>query len=491
MKIGKARIVYYTLLSIILISAIYFRYNAASVYSFIGDFYVKNNMAQKGLEYYKKSVNLGNKDSKFREKYVNTLINQPLTIDSQKMLVEIAEGEKQDGASATAEYFLYNLKREIHNKYPLNYIKQAPFNRKIIHWGEIPITYSFKNQNYVPAEFVNAVNSAFDEWERASSCRIKFKRIFGGNSDITVVFVSEEHNSKENDDDKHVVAYTTPVIAQNKLKNMIIRFNILDIDGKNYSQIQIYNTALHEIFHALGFMGHSYNDGNIMYMSKNKESVIYNTKVELNDADKSTLELLYKIQPDITNADKLNYDYVPYLVLGDKEDVNYSKINEAKNYIRKAPTIPMGYIDLAEGLLAQKKYSEAIGNLEKALRLARNDEIRSMVYYNLAVSHYYITNYDLALDYLNKACEIKDSDDLHYLRAEIYLKKQNKKETEKEYKYLIKNNPDNDDYIVLLANLYVKNYNYLKARKVLKDFIKKNPSQKNNPKFQTYRILLF
>ncbi len=488
MKIGKVRIIFYTLLLTVLLFALYYHNNTASIYSYFGDFLIKNNQSQKGLDYYEKSISLGNTDSKFREKYVNTIINQPLTIDSQEKLVDIAEGEIQDSASSTAEYFLYNLKREIHNKYPLNYIRQAPFNQKIMHWGQMPITYSFKNPHIVPEEIVKSVNDAFDEWERASSCRIKFKRINSGIADIYVTFIEEKPNQLK-EGEKFVVAYTTPILQQNKLKNMTIKLNIYDTEGTIYSINQIYNTALHEIFHALGFMGHSYQKDNIMYMSKDKDSVMNDSRIILNDADKSTLELLYKIKPDITNSNDLKYEYIPYLVLGDNDDINYSKINEAKNYIRKAPRLSMGYIDLAEGLVAQKKYPEAIGNLEKALRLAKNNEIRSIIYYNLAISHFYITNYDLALDYVNLVQEIKDGDDLHLLKAEIYTKQKNSDMAAKEYQYLVEKNPNNIDYAVNLAGIYYNKKNYIKVRTIIKTFLEKNQSQKNNPKIKQFGIL--
>ena len=140
-------------------------------------------------------------------------------------------------------------------------------------------------------------------------------------------------------------------------------------------------------------------------------------------------------------------------------------------------------------MVAEKKYSEAIKNLEKALRLARNDETRYVVYYNLAVSHYYIGNYPMALDYADYAKSIKDSEELHFLLAEIYVKQKNEEQAIKEYNYLIEQYPENIEYVVNLANIYVKKYSYLKARAVIKDFIKRNPKEKNNERLSVYGIL--
>ena len=40
---------------------------------------------------------------------------------------------------------------------------------------------------------------------------------------------------------------------------MTMKFYIKDINGKFFTANQVYNTALHEIAHALGVMGHSNN----------------------------------------------------------------------------------------------------------------------------------------------------------------------------------------------------------------------------------------
>ena len=484
---NRYKIYLYSFLFLLVIFAFLFRTHAGEFYGTIGNYYYKQGNIQQAQNFYERAFLLNNNDYKLRINYVNSIINSPLTIKSQEKLVKIVESDIKDSASVNAEYFLYNLKREIHNKYPENYIKQAPYNQKIVHWGKMPITFGFKNPYAANDELIKGVTDAFNELERASSCRINFKQV-KINPDIWVEFIEEDIKSPEYGK-KYIVAYTSPTITQNKLENMTIKLNIKDLDGKIYSQNQIYNTSLHEIFHALGFMGHSYNKENIMHMAKDNETLQNDSKSALTYADKITLQLLYKIKPDITNANELEYNYVPYLILGDNDDINYTKFNEAKNYIRKAPNIPNGYIDLAEALVEQKRYTEAIKYLEKALQVSHNDDSRYITLYNLAVAYYYQELFELALDYVNYAQEINDKDELHLLKAEIYGKQNKTKEAIKEYEYLIKNNQQNIDYAVNLANIYLKKHDYLKARSILKNFLNRNPQEKNNPKLSSYRNL--
>lgn len=487
---GKGRIVFYSLLGLVVVSAVYFRFNAPSIYGQFGDYNYRLNNVHTAQKFYEKSFDLGNKSYKQRENYVSSIINSPLTIEAQEKLVKIAEDSIQDTASVRAKSFLYDLKREVHKNYPLNYIKQAPHNQKIVRWGKYPVTYKFKTSSNVPPEFIQEIERAFNEWEKESEHQVLFSKTNKNDANILIDFQTSEASNWEYGR-KFVVAYTTPEINQDKLDRMVIKFYLQDPEGKTFTRNQIYNTALHEIFHALGFMGHSYDKENIMYLAKDNNVQINDLRDTLTEADITTLKLLYKIKPDITNSNVLKSDYIPYLILGDEEDINYSKAKEAKNYIYQAPSLPGGYIDYAESLVAQKKYPEAIRNLEKALSLASSNDTKYIIFYNLAVSYFYINHLEMALDYAHNASKIKDSEELHFLFAEIYLRQENYPKFIEEYNYLIKTSPDNINYVINLANFYVKRYNYLRARKVLKDYIKNNPKEKNNPRLSPYGILLF
>ena len=459
---------------VILSVVVYVNSHTEQVMSVMADYYFHKNDTSNAIKYYENSFELGNNSKKARDTYVNIIINSPLDTDMQDRLVKFVKLGINDEAQYKAEQFLYDIRREIHRKYPDNYITQAVHNQKVVRWSKNPITYGYTNIEIAPDYYKKEIESAINEWEKASDHAILFSEA-KDNPSILIRFNSA--NPADEEDKKYVVAYTTPSIHANKLNNMIIDFYVKDPAGNDYTPNQVYNTALHELVHALGFMGHSNSVENVMYLTRTLRDVAKDTRAEITKADINTLMLLYVLKPDIT--------------VGSEKEVNNAKIKEAKIYIKKASKLPSGYMDLAEGYVAAKDYKKAVKCLEKALTFAETNDVIGMVYYNLAVTYYYMADYDNALDYVAKSMKIRDSEDCHQLLAEIYTADGSKIRAINEYEKLIKANPNNIEYTIALANIYVRSYKYLAARKVLKNYIKRNPSERNNIRFAPYGIIKF
>ena len=192
---NKFRIIFYSILITILLGALYFHANTADIYARFGNYYYKHNNITKAQIYYEKSFLLGNSDADLREIYVNTLINSPLTIKSQEKLVKIAQDGINDSASVKAKYFLYDLRREVHKNYPLNYIRQAPYNQKIVRWNQLPITYGFINSQFAPPEQVAEIKNAFNNWEKNTP--IMFAESNAKNANIVIEFLQNKSDKLE------------------------------------------------------------------------------------------------------------------------------------------------------------------------------------------------------------------------------------------------------------------------------------------------------
>ena len=467
----------------------YIKQNPADIYEKVAQNSFAKNNVEKAIEYSEKAFEHGSENKSLRAKYVDYLTSVSLNLEIQEKMVKFLDYKQEDSSKLRVQHSLYNLRRNVFNKYPENYITKAPTNKKIVRWGKMPITYTFVSDNYdeIPEYFKVEIENAFSEWSKAMKGNISFTR----NHEMPNIVINfRTHNPAQKGSNRFIAAYTVPRIVGDELIRVDMDFYLKDSMGNYFSQNYIYNTALHEIAHALGVLGHSVDKKNILYMSSKPEYVFFDKRESLSSADIMTMKLLYDTKPDITNSKALRGKYVSYVVLGDDEDINYVKEREAMNYIKQAPNIPNGYVDMAGVYLAREEYFSAEKMLKKALKYTNDRDSELMIKYNLAICNFYNKQYEIALEYLDEVAKYKSSDEnVQHLYAEIYNKNGNPIKAIQLYKNLIASNPDNIDYIISLTNIYITQKQKLKAREVLKEFFQNNPEQKNNPIFKPYGIL--
>ena len=447
--------------------------------------YGKNDI-NKAMNHYEKAFDLGYKNSDARMKYINLLLNSPINETNQKRIIKFVNIPENDSAKYKAEIFLSDLKLEIYKKYAGNYITQVPYNQKIIRWSHNPITYKYYNSSITPEYYINEINNAFLIWGEQSENTLKFKEV-NNNPDIIIRFNNQK--TKVGSSEKYIAAYTQPIIKNSILKNMTVDFFITTPDDKYFTPNQVYNIALHEIGHAIGIMGHSDYRKSVMNMTTDYVILSNDLRKDLTIQDINTLKLLYNTIPEISDLIKNDAEYISSIVIGKQEEIANTKIKEAKKYIKKAPNLPTGYIDLADAYVSLEEYPKAVSSLNRALSLANNDEIISMIYYNLAVSYFLMSDFEQAKSCLGKSGSLQDSESAQKLLAEIYYALDEKQDAINIYKNLILKNQSDIEYVILLTNIYVRNHQYIKARLVLKEFISKNPNERHNPKLSPYGII--
>lgn len=450
----------------------------------------------------KVAVHLNSKNQDARYYYVQSLIKLPPTLEVQRELFAVSQKNIPDSADLIADRQIEAWKQQIFANSGENYIEQVPFNDKILRWDiqKFPLTVSFKNESptALPDYYIASIKNAFLQWQRTSGNLIQFQFVDSDKANILIKIVSSsEMNKCEQQDCKYVVAYTTPAINGDMLKNMSITFYDLNNLSKPFSQREIYNTALHEIGHALGIMGHSYNKDDLMYMETSRDSGFegYRSDFQLiSNVDLNTLELLYRLVPDITNTELSKYDnrhqfYAP-IVMGSEELVNSRKLLEAQNYIKSAPNLPNGYIDLASAYAEQKEYNKAIAALNQALGLSSNDSERFLAYYNLAVVYMNIKDWDESLKNANLANGIQPSADIDGLIGMIAYNRGDKQLAKKIYIDTVSKSPDNMLNSMNLVTIYLQEFNFVEAGRTLNKLVVANPDARNNPKVKALSLLM-
>lgn len=374
-----------------------------------------------------------NKDSRYY--YVQTLIKLPPTLEIQKELFKISQENLPDSADLVADRQVSKWRNQISYVIGENYIEQVPFDNKILRWdaSKFPLTVGFENDTNtaIPPYYSGEIKKAFLQWQAATSNLVRFNFIDNPNdAQILVKFMPIDESTKCTQAEcKYVIAYTMPIIKGDLLKNMGITFYNSNNLGQPFSEREIYNTALHEIGHTLGIMGHSYNKSNLMYMQSGENDNFYQLQSDFQliaPQDLNTLILLYKLIPDITNTPLNEFNtkgqFFAPIIMGSKKEITSRKIQEAQNYIKSAPNLAGGYIDLATAYAEQKEHTKAIENLEKALELSSTDDERFVVCYNLAVIYMNIKDWENSLKYAQMAKQNKSSEEIEELINKLNTK---------------------------------------------------------------------
>ena len=458
---------------------------------------------QKAFSDLKMALRLSPKNCDARYYYVQLLIKLPPTLNVQKELYNISRLNLSDSADLVADRQISKWRKIIFLKSGENYIEQAPLNNKILRWDvtKFPLRVYIANNSASAVQYYQGeIKKAFLQWQASTGRLITFEFVNDENAANIKVSIKSSADMKKcsQEDCKYTVAYTMPVINNDILKRMDIFFYDSNNLGKPFSEKEIYDTALHEIGHALGIMGHSYNKGDIMYMETNNNNSFNPFESDfqlLSSNDLNTLNLLYRLVPDITNTplSKFNtsHQFFAPIIMGSDKQINSRKMIEARNYIKSAPDLPNGYIDMALVYAEEKQYNNAIETLNKALSLCSNDSEKFVIYYNFAVIYMNIKDTQNALKYANLAKQTNSTSDIDGLIALINYNLGNKDQAKKSYAEALQNNPDNIVDAINLARIYFKEFNFAQAGRTLNKLIEANPEALNDPRIKAYGVIIW
>ena len=412
-----------------------------SYYYWHGQNYYKKQDYVKAHKNFKNAYVFNKHNKDYRYYYVKTLLNLSPCATVQKELFEIASSPQQDSAQQIADRRINKWRNEIITSAGDNYIEQVPLDKGIIRWNEkkfplkVAIVDASDNKN-LPLYYRTEIIRAFGQWQAATDF-INFAMTNSTESADILIRISPTPNDMcSGQNCRYVVGFTTPDYKGTELYNMTITLYTHDPFGNFFSDKELYNTILHEIGHALGIMGHSYSSEDLMYMTADDDNSFYapyrSSFQYLSSKDVNTVKLLYKLIPDITNTplndfSKKGLIYAP-IILGTSTDISSRKLKEAKNYIKNAPEIAGGYIDLGIAYAELNKQKEALKAMSKAYELAKSDNEKYMITYNLAVMNMNKGDLDAALKYAREAKELYNSEEIKDLIMNIkHAKLTNKK----------------------------------------------------------------
>jgi len=381
---------------------------------------------EQSLPYFEKSLFADSKGILARFFYVMALSKSKPVFSVQKKLYKMADSKIADEASKYAKsqilYMKHNLLKGLEN----NYIYNAADGNDILRWDikSFPLNVYFENSNDVPSYYVENIKAAMNQWVKRTNF-IQFNEVLSATgAQIVIKFENLSPDACIGDECKYAVAYTNPEIDKNKiLKKMDLTFYKTNPRNEHFTQREIFNTALHEIGHTLGIMGHSDNPNDAMYpvLDNSYYSYFRSNDQSLSSRDLRTMVLLYRIEPTITNTKNLHdetFYYAP-LVIGEDDVRLQKKLEEYQKYIEDYPNMAAGYINSSSVYADLGDFDSALNSLNIAENVMNGNDERYLVYFNKAVVYFNKQNYTKSLEFAKKAQSVKNDSNVQELIEDI------------------------------------------------------------------------
>lgn len=403
----------------------------------------------------------------------------PPTFENQKQLYEIAQLEDCDEASQLAETILMNMRKQLDAQVGSNYIDNVLFEDSLIRWNiSQPITYSIFSGSVVPRENIEAVKKAFFDWQAVTNGVIKFKETAGNkNANIVVNFMDDI--SLKDKYEPNRVGKAIPSISNEQLQKMNIYLRKVDSKGMDYNKDEFYTVALHEIGHALGLGGHSADSKDVMYYNGDyiDETTI---KKDITKRDMNTLNLLYRMVPDIIDKpldpneyNNLFYHEILTTYPGENFELETKRLLAELEKDRKNIIV---WVDLAINYAFKKQYARSNYVLYNVLPLVQTDlQNQHVILYNLAVNYYKMRDYSNSSRYLSMAENLKSDLDTQILQTFLDVRFGRLELAKKKLNILIDQYPDNIEVALKLAEVYHIQKNRKMEKEVIDSLIKRNP----------------
>jgi tetratricopeptide (TPR) repeat protein len=420
------------ILFIVLIIALVYKSPFSAMYNYnkARDLY-NQKQYEKALPYFERSLFADKNGILARFYYTLALSKAKPTYSVQKKLYEMSDSKINDEATKLAKTQILVMRSNLLKGLENNYIYNASTGNDILRWDikSFPLKVYFENKNEVPEYYYQNINKALSLWSNKTNF-VKFEETKDvSKANVIIKFKEYSSNNCENGICKYVVAYTEPQIIKDKtLSQMVLTFYKTNPKNNHFTPREIYNTALHEIGHTLGIMGHSDNEYSIMYPQKiDFKNPLNFPEQELKTIDINTLVLLYRLEPTITNTKDLKSEtfYYPPLILGNDNVRILKKLEEIKEYIKQYPTLPAGYINIASVYADLGKFDLALNELDKAYNLANTTDEKYLIQYNRAIIYFNQQDYEKSLKYTNLAKGLKNTQEIDNFIQEIEKIKNN------------------------------------------------------------------
>lgn len=271
--------------------------------------------------------------------------------------------------------------KDINDNY-LNYAIDS--NGKLVKWNKTKIKVFVSPSEYQRTIYqaLSLYNSFFEGYftffvtNKRENADIKIDIVdkFDSNENKDSIYMAGVTNNSFSGEDKHLTNSIIQILSKKPNSNQKV------------TSSEVYKVALHEIGHALGIIGHSPKDSDIMYAA---------TRVsDFSKRDIATLKMMYSNNEELIKEETANFASV--------------KLNEAEEYARKSPNKAISWVNLGRVYYDLNKKDKALDAYKRALSIEPKNPI---IYQSMAECYYSSEKYETAIKYYNLSVDYSKTDE--------------------------------------------------------------------------------
>lgn len=365
----------------------------AADYYFVGvDAFKKGSYEQASLNL-EHAIRVNSKNVNARYYLAQSYLMQQRVFDAQeqyKRIILVAPGSDAAILSEKGLYLIkqaYSKTNAIASQSELERYKDNYIDYVLSSGGDVKKWASFPLNVYIEqSPHKDAVLKAFSQWQDKSQKLVSFNFINSSEkADISIDFKNklESTSTKES----FIAGYTVPTYKGIHISKAAIHLLTIDPESqKEFGDDFIFATTLHELGHALGFIGHSPNENDVM------AAATVTPKMELTSRDINTLNVFYRANKET--------------LLARNNGQTDLKLQQARDYIAKMPNKSVGWLNMGDIYYARKMYSDAIKSYKQAVEIEPD---KASSYNSLGVAYRMSGDKQNAFLSFKKACDLDKS----------------------------------------------------------------------------------
>ncbi|MBR1908796.1 tetratricopeptide repeat protein [bacterium] len=327
-------------------------------------------------------------------------------------------------------------------------------------WQNMPVQVYISENSYK-----RVVESAFTTYNNSFNGLISFSFVDNpNNAQIKVTFPARIENAES---DQFIAGLTNNFSSGKYIQSSTIQL-LTEKNGVNLSSTSVYNTALHEIGHALGINGHSQNRDDVMFAQTQSSRT-----AALTARDLATLKIMYSNNEDLISQNTAG--------------AGSEKLREAIRYTQQVPDKTAGWINLGNVYYDLKMLPEALEAYKKALKIDPSD---ANIYASMGTCYYSSKKYETAAEFfgyaMERTAEPVEIENYEYMRALSTLSAKKYEDAYVQYSSLVNKYPNKKEY--LINYLYLCTYlNKPEGKDKLQAFLQANPEADSDNNIQQYK----